>query len=130
MNRPDIKHRLCIQDIVLMIGVLAGSFWVLGAFSRAADDGQTRLLVYQDGAVVRDVFLNQAGIIDLKVAGGQMSIEVNPHDGARVAHSDCPAHICVHTGWIKQPGETSICIPNRVLLEIAGAKGGYHAVTY
>ncbi|MBI4712834.1 MAG: NusG domain II-containing protein [Planctomycetes bacterium] len=60
-----------------------------------------------------------------------MDIELNPAKGVHILHSDCPAQVCVHTGWIKNIGETIICLPNKVLLEIKGdEEGEYNAIAY
>ena len=50
---------------------------------------------------------------------GRMRIEVKGR-GIRVTGSDCPKQICVNAGWIKTPGQTIICVPYRVLIEIKG----------
>jgi len=56
-----------------------------------------------------------------------MRIEIKADKGARILDSDCPAKICVHTGWIRMPGETIVCLPNKILLEIQGTKEEYDA---
>ena len=38
----------------------------------------------------------------------------------RIAESDCPDKICVHTGFIKKPMQTSVCLPNAVSVRIVG----------
>lgn len=30
----------------------------------------------------------------------------------------CPNGICTATGWIKNPGETIVCLPNKMIVEI------------
>lgn len=39
-----------------------------------------------------------------------------------MVESACYNKICVNTGWIKQPGELIVCLPNRVTLEIKSDK--------
>ena len=36
--------------------------------------------------------------------------------------SDCPDQICVHRGFLSQPGEAAVCLPNRTVLQIIGAE--------
>lgn len=45
--------------------------------------------------------------------------------GGKIAFlsSDCPDQICVHTGFIGQPGQSAACLPNHVALRIEGADG-------
>lgn len=40
----------------------------------------------------------------------------------RVKESDCPDKICVKTGWIDKPGQSIICLPHRIYLEIKGGE--------
>ncbi|MBQ3791964.1 MAG: NusG domain II-containing protein [Clostridia bacterium] len=46
----------------------------------------------------------------LRISGG----------AAWVISSNCPQHICEQTGKISSPGETIVCLPHRVFLEIVG----------
>ena len=46
-----------------------------------------------------------------------------------MASSDCKNHICVRQGRISRPGQSIICIPNRIVIEIKGGESGYDAVT-
>ncbi len=40
-------------------------------------------------------------------------------------HSDCKNQVCVDTGVISRTGQTIVCLPNRVAVEIIGTgKGG------
>lgn len=58
----------------------------------------------------------------------QLSLEECPyplvleyHQGAiRVVESQCPGADCLHTGWISQPGQQIICLPNRLIISIDG----------
>lgn len=131
MNQVDeIKYRVCVQDIILIIVVLVGSLWFLLGFTNASDNGQNHLLVYRNGEVIKDLEMNREQIINLSLDQEEMNIEIKADKGVCVSHSSCPAKICVHMGWIKQSGETIICLPNKVLLEIKGEKSEYHAISY
>ena len=48
---------------------------------------------------------------------------VHLKDGAAaVTYSDCPDQICVVVfGWIDRPGQVSVCLPNRIMLQIVDA---------
>lgn len=35
-----------------------------------------------------------------------------------ITEASCPDQICVHQGWISQPGETIVCLPNQVVVTI------------
>ena len=59
--------------------------------------------------VSRDGHLNIVSIKDKKV---------------HMEYSDCRNQICVHTGEITRPGDTIVCLPNYVIVEITGSEGG------
>ena len=59
--------------------------------------------------VNRDGHLNIVSIKDQKV---------------HMEYSDCRNQVCVHTGEIARPGETIVCLPNYVIVEIIGSREG------
>lgn len=107
---------------LLVLLFLAGVFllaWRVGSFS----SGLREVQVVQEG---REVFrLALAGReterIPLTLRGGQAILEVA--DGAvRIRRQGdkpfCPHEICLATGWIKNPGQTIVCVPNRLVIRI------------
>ena len=53
----------------------------------------------------------------ITILNGRMQLEIKD-SRVRVLNSDCPHHICKNMGWIKYNGETIVCVPNQVLIEI------------
>ena len=45
-------------------------------------------------------------------------------DGVRVAESDCPGQDCVHTGTITRAGQSIVCLPEQVVVQLTGGGGG------
>ena len=45
------------------------------------------------------------------------------NNAAAFLHSGCPDKICVKTGYIKYPGQSAVCLPNRVSIHITGEHG-------
>lgn len=41
----------------------------------------------------------------------------------RVIEADCPDKLDVKQGYISKPGETIVCLPNRLIIEIKGENG-------
>ena len=41
-------------------------------------------------------------------------------DGVRVAESDCPGQDCVHTGTITRAGQSIVCLPEQVVVQLTG----------
>lgn len=121
-------------DFVLigLILFLSVFFIVWGLQSRlplARQDAQAKIaLIYQGKVLLEQTDLNKDRTID--ILGGKMQVQIEKGK-LRIAHSDCPQHLCMNMGWIQYGGQTIVCVPNQVLVEIK-AKGGLvvDAVTY
>ncbi len=40
--------------------------------------------------------------------------------GVCVVHSDCPGQDCVHTGRITRSGQSIVCLPEQVVIQLTG----------
>lgn len=54
---------------------------------------------------------------ELSSNGHRVTVSVTP-DGVSVVSSTCPDGICIKTGKISRPGQTIVCIPARIVIEI------------
>lgn len=43
--------------------------------------------------------------------------------------SDCPDGLCVKSGWLSRPGETAVCLPERITIRVIG-EGDMDEVAY
>lgn len=58
------------------------------------------------------------------VESNGISLEVTVYDrSVSVVSSTCPDHVCVQTGRISRSGQSIVCIPARVVIEITGGGG-------
>ena len=51
------------------------------------------------------------------------SSEPDSVPGIRVETSDCPTQDCVHTGVITRPGQSIVCLPARMVIELVSESG-------
>jgi hypothetical protein len=65
---------------------------------------------------------------DIKLDNGHVTIEVTP-DGARFLESDCPNKICIKQGWVKNCGDTAVCVPKRLALVMECKEQDYDAIS-
>lgn len=62
-----------------------------------------------------------SGDLEIAVVGSRGPVSVEVSEGrVRVVESDCPNHACVETGSISAAGSVVACVPNRVVVRIAG----------
>ncbi len=55
----------------------------------------------------------------ISAGGYTLYLMVSP-DGAEIRESDCPTQDCVHTGKITRPGQSIVCLPARVSIQLVG----------
>ena len=66
--------------------------------------------------------LSRAEISVDGAGGGYNRIQVR--DGAvSVLEASCPDKVCVHTGTVRYPGETIVCLPNRMIITVIQGGG-------
>ncbi|AYW46850.1 NusG domain II-containing protein [Tetragenococcus koreensis] len=121
---------------VIIIGILViASFLPVVIFYFQQDQGQADetmekyAVIRIDGEEVDRFSLDEDNSVKKTYypAEGQYNI-VEVEDGrARVKQDNSPDQIAVRTGWISEPGETSICLPHKLVIEIyqEGAEDTY-----
>jgi hypothetical protein len=121
--------RLTFLDVLLVAALVALPGWALVRASRAVR-GQAEAWVYRGGRLLGVYPLARQEVVFIgDRARPDMKIEIR--DGAvRVAESNCPRKICVQAGWVRTPGRSIVCVPNRVVIEIKGRQPVYDAESY
>lgn len=108
--------------LVLAVGILS-VILILQGISQAGGSS-LRVRVLAEGRQVAEMDLPQ-GRRSLVVDGFQGESHVEIEGGrVRMVDSACPDKLCVRTGWISRPGQSIVCLPNRVVIEIVSGEGG------
>jgi len=126
--RRDLT-RLTFLDVLLIAALLVLPVWGLAHIWRAARERPVAY-IYQNNQLLGAYQLDRDQVIAVgDKAHPAMRIEIR--DGAvRVAESNCPKGVCKHVGWIRAPGRSIVCVPNRVLIELKGESKDYDAESY
>ncbi len=115
--------------LAFLVGaVLAACAWL---FLRPAPGGSVAV-VKQDGVVLQEIDLDKLEepmMFTVKGDNGILNTVVAEHGRIRVKDATCPDQICVHQGWISQPGKPIVCLPNKLIIEIRGEGGELDAVS-
>ena len=117
-QRADHFYRTTMTDLLLIAVVLA--FSVMSAVGTVRDhlsqgDVSKKIWIFQQDRLLKEIDLRQDAVFP--VLDGRMRMEVK-QGRVRVWDSDCPQHVCMHTGWIQYVGQTIVCVPNHVIIEI------------
>lgn len=119
------KHKADVILIGLLLVFCVVIFGVIQIFVKK--DGALAV-VKVDGNIVEKLDLKRENVIEVDgYDGGVNKIEVKGGK-VRMTYADCPDELCVKTGWISKTGETIVCLPHRVVVEITGGGGGVDSV--
>lgn len=114
-------YRASKLDVFVIGGILflsfACIFWIARSRFQQSLDPQPAF-IYQQGKLLEQVDLKKDRIIS--ILGGRIQAEVK-QGKIRIADADCPKHLCMNMGWIRHSGQTIVCVPNKIVIEIKSA---------
>lgn len=120
--KTQLTKRIAKPDILLLgllLAIGAASFLAVrmrtnghGAAVRVLADGE--LYGTYSLSDTLTVPIEKDGLVTntLQIAGGK----------ANMAGADCPDKLCVHQKAISRQGETIVCLPNKIVVEIQGGQ--------
>lgn len=84
--------------------------------------------IYKDQTLVKRVELTEGYRETVTVKGAVTNrIEIDGHT-VRFSESTCPDQVCVRTGALTRPGQTAVCLPNRVIVRLTGGEPEVDAI--
>jgi hypothetical protein len=117
MKKEDM-YKTSKYDYLLVIGIVLISVGTLFSFKKQ-DSGRQEAMVYKNNILVKEIELPVIGTKYFPLDKADIEIEVQGQS-VRISKVSCPLKICQHAGWISSSWQTITCVPNRVLIKIAG----------
>ncbi len=118
---PELKPNL--WDIIVVLAVVALAAASALTVWPGRDSGSLTAVVTADGEE-----LDRFAPADL-AAGPRTythngyTLTVTAEDGGlRVSEADCPTQDCVHTGTISRSGQSIVCLPARIIIQLTGGQ--------
>ena len=118
---PELKPNL--WDILVVLAVVALAAASALTVWPGRDSGSLTAVVTADGKE-----LDRFAPADL-AAGPRTythngyTLTVTAEDGGlRVSEADCPTQDCVHTGTISRSGQSIVCLPARIIIQLTGGQ--------
>lgn len=111
--------------LVLSCVVITAMVWA-GFGLLAHNKDELVAVVVIDGKEIKRLPLDTGDLSQVTVSAprgkitieyGQGKVRVLPLD-----HSVCPNEICWRTGWISAPGQSIVCVPNKLVITLEGAQ--------
>ncbi|MGZ8251272.1 MAG: NusG domain II-containing protein [Methylophilaceae bacterium] len=120
-SKPLPGDWLVIAVSLLMIAILFKTLW--------HNERAAKLQIRQGSAIYATLSLDQERSLEIPGPLGKSRVVI-AHGQVRFEHSPCNNQYCVHQGWLNRAGQVAICLPNRISLELLGAKKTYDSLNY
>ena len=118
MKKRFGKTDFIVLLVILAVISLAGIFVVLNR-----ENGET-VVIFLQGDVYQEIPLTENREIEIQKEGVTVNV-LNIRDGkAGMTDADCPDKLCVHQKPISKSGETIVCLPNKIVVEVKGGQEG------
>ncbi len=109
-------------DLILLLAVLLiGAVLALRALSSPTG---ACVHVRVDGTVVAAYSLSDARSEVIAGVNDGSNLLIIENGAAYVSQASCPDGLCIHTGRISKAGQSIVCLPNRVVIEIVSDGAG------
>lgn len=110
---------------ILAALLVAALYWLLWQRGPAGSEAS----IWVAGQETMRVPLSVDRRLEVEGAVGRSVIEIA--DGAvRVLDSPGPRKICVRMGWLREAGDSAICLPNQVVVRIEGDQPRFDAMNF
>lgn len=114
------------NDIKLIVILLLSTLIVVGAlFARKLTEKQDgkQVVVSVDGAEIARFSLDEDRIYEISGFNDGHNTLIIQDGVAYMSDASCPDHLCMGMGKISHAGQSIICLPNRVIVEIRDNSG-------
>lgn len=122
-----IKDYIRKADIILFIAIMIIGLSVTAFLAMYKSDGD-KVHITLRGELYGTYSLLQDKTIEIQ-NGDDLNTVVIKDGAVSVKSSNCHNQVCVKHAEIHQSGESIICLPHRLVVEIQGEGGGYDAIS-
>ncbi|MDR1979052.1 MAG: NusG domain II-containing protein [Synergistaceae bacterium] len=106
-----------VRDLLFVLGLLFALSVFYFFTTRRTEEGERYAEISVDGQVSATVALDENG---LYTPAGRPAVRIAVRNGAiGFIRSDCPDKICIHFGFLSTPGQSAVCLPNKVVVRVA-----------
>ncbi len=113
------RKRFGRNDLLLVAGLLLLGVALTLALGVNRRDGR-EVVVRVDGEIVARLSLSEERELPIEI-DGRIANRLQIADGAvRMIEADCPDKLCVRKGAVRYVGDGIVCLPHRVVVEVAG----------
>lgn len=119
-----MREKIKRNDVCLFLVIAFAAFFLFFWRSCAASGGGTAAVVSRNGETIGSYPLHTDGRIVLTGDGGGRNVLVIRDGEAYMEEADCPDKLCVKQGPVGKNGESIICLPHKLAVQIIGGETG------
>ena len=111
------------NDLIVIISILllaAAAYIGISTYRRHATADNPQVVVTVDGEEYGRYPLSEDLQTEIRFEDGSFNRLVIENGKAKISEASCPDQICVNHFRIQYSGETIVCLPNKVVVEIVG----------
>lgn len=112
--------------LTLVLGALFTAWLTATAWHGGAPG---KVVIRAGGHIFTEARLDAPRRITVPGPLGMSIVEIQP-GRARVAADPGPRQLCVKQGWLSHVGDTALCLPNQLSVELTGAKRRFDSLNY
>ena len=122
-HRAPAKSLWNKKDLLFITAILLAAGLAFLFFRPQPSESLSRAEISVGGKAVMELDLSEDQVLTVDGAGGGYN-RIQVRDGAvSVLEASCPDKVCVHTGTVRYPGETIVCLPNRMIITVIQGGG-------
>lgn len=107
-----------IKNDLIVIGFIVFASMMLLILYRAVQSQNGSVIIYQNGERIRTCLLTEEQTITIGDPMEGYNILVISKDGVYIREADCPDRLCVKHRKISKGGESIICLPHKLVVQI------------
>ena len=110
-------------DFLLFFIFIAAAALIAAVPLVRSSDGAPMVRIIAQGELAGIYPLDSDNEIEIERDGHRNVVVINDNT-VHMDYSDCKNQVCVNTGKISKAGETIVCLPNYVIVEIVSSEEG------
>ncbi len=103
---------------ILLLLIVSMAFLIYIIYPKNRSIGVAQIKISGECVKIIDLFTAKDNTFTLE-KNEKVHFEIKNHQ-IRFLNVDCPDHLCEQFGFLSHPGQTAVCMPNRVSVTIVG----------
>ncbi|MDX9741326.1 MAG: NusG domain II-containing protein [Gammaproteobacteria bacterium] len=128
MMQARTRNPITTGDFVIVAAALLLLGWLYAQHWGGGGAAEFALVVDGSGQEMR-IPLSVNRTLEIEGPLGVSVVEID-EGAARFVSSPCSNQYCVHNGWLRAGGALAACLPNRIVLALAGGDEHWDSINF